>query len=126
MLIQSTLTEVMCGALGANRLLEAHLAGKHLVPMHLFLDAKAVFDSVTASNVKTPADKILLLHALALRNQLELGQVGTLNWIDTRDMVADGLNKGCIDRTAIRDFFQHGKWIMAHHATWMSWRFGAN
>ena len=88
----------------------------------LFIDARAVYDSVTAKVVKTPADKILLLHALALRDHLETGQLSKLSWIDTRDMVADALNKGTIDRGALRQFFEQGQWKLCHEVK--SWRFG--
>lgn len=122
MLIQSTITEVLTGTLSALELLEVHNNAGHAVQMHLFIDAKAVYDSITARNVKTPADKILLLHALALRDHLDHTQIASLSWIDTRDMVADALNKGKVDRTAIRDFFEKSMWHLQHEAR--SWQFG--
>ena len=35
--------------------------------------------------------------------------MASLAWLDTRDMVADGLNKGTIDRDALREASQ-GIW----------------
>lgn len=122
LLILGTLTEVLTGAKNPVELLEIHNNGGYPVECELFIDARAVFDSVTAKVVKTPADKILLLHALALRDHLEAGQLSKLNWIDTRDMVADALNKGTIDRGALRQFFEHGQWKLCHDVK--SWRFG--
>ena len=122
LLILGTLTEVLTGAKTAIELLDVHNSGAYPISCELFIDAKAVFDSVTAKTVKTPADKILLLHALALREHLEAGQVAKLSWIDTRDMVADALNKGCIDRSALRQFFERGVWEMSHEAK--TWTFG--
>ena len=90
--------------------------------MRTFLDARAVFDSVTAKTVKTPADKILLLHALALREHLDARQVTRINWIDTRNMVADALNNGSIDRGALRGFFERGIWKLNHERNY--WRSG--
>ena len=89
--------------------------------MRTFIDARAVFGNVTAKTVKTPADKVLLLHALALREHLDSGQVTRINWIDTRDLVADALNKGSIDRGALRDFFERGVWKLNHERK--HWRF---
>ena len=114
LLILGTLTEVLLGAKTPLELLEIHNSGQYAVECELFLDARAVFDSVTAKTVKTPADKIFLLHALALRDHLDAGQVTKLSWIDTRDMVADALNKGSIDRGALRRFFEHGQWVVRH------------
>ena len=116
-----TLTEVLLGARSPLELLEIHNSGQYAVECELFVDARAVFDSVTAKTVKTPADKIFLLHALALRDHLEAGQLTQLTWIDTRDMVADALNKGSIDRTALRRFFEQGQWAVSHEVK--TWKF---
>ena len=73
-----------------------------------------MFDSVTAKHVKTPADKILLIHALSLREHLTRKRLSRLLWIDTRDMVSDALNKGKIDRGPLRELFEKGIWSIAH------------
>ena len=122
MLIQGTVTEMLTGTLSANQLLDVHNGAGHAIPLHLFIDARSVFDSVTAKNVKTPADKILLLHALALREHLDRRQLARISWIDTRDMVADALNKGSIDRTALRAFFEDSVWHLLHDVK--TWQFG--
>ena len=86
------------------------------MPMELFIDARSVFDSVTSKTVTTPADGALLIHAKALREYLNQGQLRGIWWIDTRDMIADALNKGSIDRTALRAIFTSGIWKLAHEA----------
>ena len=53
--------------------------------------------------MKTPADKIFCLQAL--RDHLECQELSKLSWIDTRDMVADALNEGSIDRASLLFFF---------------------
>ena len=62
------------------------------------VDAKAVFDGITAECPKTPADKPLFIHALAMREYLEVGWVDRLWWFDTLAMLADGMTKGAIER----------------------------
>ena len=69
----------------------------------------------------TGAKRQCKLHALALRDHLESKQVTKLSWIDTRDMVADALNKGSIDRTALRRFFEQRQWALQHEVK--SWSF---
>ena len=123
LLILGTLSEVLLGAKSPLEMLEMHNAGDYPVECELFIDARAVFDSVTAKTVKTPADKIFLLHALALRDHLESKQLAKMSWIDTRDMVADALNKGCIDRGSLRRFFEKGQWELQHEVK--SWIFGS-
>ena len=61
----------------------------------------AVFDGITATQPRTPADKPLFLHALAMREYLEAGWVDRLYWFDTLAMLADGLTKGAVDREAL-------------------------
>ena len=51
-----------------------------------------------ATQPRTPADKPLFLHALAMREYLEAGWVDKLYWFDTLAMLADGLTKGAVDR----------------------------
>ena len=121
LLILGTLTEVLLGAQTPLGMLEIHNSGQYAVVCELFVDARAVFDSVTARTVKTPADKIFLLHALPLRDHLESKQVTKLSWIDTRDMVADALNKGSIDRTALRRFLEQSQWALQQEVK--SWSF---
>ena len=43
------------------------------------------------------------------------GLVRSFNWIDTKDMVADGLTKGSVDRTMLANLMQ-GSFKLAHAA----------
>lgn len=96
-LLQTCLHEIVRGAIPAIKLLDE----PRPIPMDLGVDAKAVFDSVTARHLKTRDDKHLILHARALREFLESGHVDRLYWFDTNDMLLDGLTKGSIDRASL-------------------------
>ncbi|CAE8682255.1 unnamed protein product [Polarella glacialis] len=122
LLINQCMNEVIKGPVDAATLCEWHEQGLYALKLDLYIDARAVFDSVCARHVKTPADKALLVHALKLREYLDRQQVQTVSWIDTRDMVADALNKGTIEREAVREFFSVGKWHVKHAIK--SWQFG--
>ena len=39
---------------------------------------------------------------------------GKLWWVDTRDMVADGLNKGAVPRLALQELARKGHWLLQH------------
>ena len=84
------------------------------IPLDAGVDARSVFDSVTAQTVKTPADKQLMLHARALRELLEYGTVDILYWFDTEDMLPDGMTKGSIDRKPLLALGYDGTWAIAH------------
>ena len=48
--------------------------------------------------IRAPADKSLLCHVQYLRELLNNRVLSSLVWMDTRDMTADGLTKGAVDR----------------------------
>ena len=73
-----------------------------MVPLVLIIDAMSVFAAVTATFIKTPAEKSLLCHVQFLRELLDRLVLHMLAWFDTRDMCADGLTEGAVERTAIQ------------------------
>ena len=56
--------------------------------------------------IKTPSEASLLGHLLWLREFLSKAIISNLLWVDTRDMVADGLTKGSVGRTQIQQAAQ--------------------
>ena len=88
--------EVAYGRLTAQQSRAMRLQG--FIPMSLYLDAKSVYAAVTATFIKTPAEKSLLTHVQYVRECLDLHVLAYLLWIDTRDMTADGLTKGAVSR----------------------------
>ena len=76
-------------------------SGGFAIPAVLCLDALSVFAAVTAAYIKPPAEKGLLAHVQYLRELLDLHVLHALMWMDTRDMTADGLTKGSVDRLAL-------------------------
>ena len=80
--------------------------GGYQVPMVLYLDAMGVYASITQSFQKTPADQSVLIHCLYIRQLLTDGVLSALSWVDTRDMHADGLTKGSVDRKALHDIMK--------------------
>ena len=98
-----TLHEVIKGPRGAQAARELREGTTALaVEIELSLDSMGVVTAVTAPRPKPPAEHSLLPHVLWLRDLLCSGQLKALSWEDTRDMVADGLTKGSIDRAALQ------------------------
>ena len=69
--------------------------------MSLEIDAMSVYAAITATYIKHPSEKGLLCHVQFVRECLDSGVLKALSWIDTRDMHADGLTKGAVDRIAL-------------------------
>ena len=88
--------------------------GKLQPPIKGVVDAKAVFDSIRASDVCEPAESSLKLHLLAIRDKLAAGILQQLFWGDTRDMLADGLTKGSVNRSALQLAQEDGRFKLQH------------
>ena len=102
LLTRLALHELQNGPMSEN-LAKETLEGprKSNIQLHVVLDAKSVTSAVVAPILKVPAEPALLVHVRWLR-QLLLSQVlQGLHWTDTRSMIADGLTKGSIDRSAL-------------------------
>ena len=111
-LLAVTLTEVLRGGAPAAELLRWQRIGDFAVPVDVVIDAKAVFDALNAEVVKTPAERHLLLPLLAAKELIDRRILDRLYWIDIRSMLADGLTKGCIDRSALMRSGRQGLWLL--------------
>ena len=103
------ITEVLRGSQSAAALAKQYDCGDLAIELELVIDARSVLEAVRPENIRV-ADKVTAIHLLKLSEHLERGQLARLTWADTRDMVADGLNKGSVDRAAIRTLCAEGLW----------------
>ena len=110
--INSALSEILEGCTSATQLLSKQESMTHALELDLAIDAFSVWTRSTVEEIRC-SDGALFLHLLAFRELLGKG-VKRLLWIDTRDMVSDGLNKGTVDRTAIRILSELGIWKVQH------------
>ena len=111
-LVATAIEEIQAGAMTARQLLALHSSCRRLIEHDAGIDARAVFDGVTATQPRTPAEKPLFLHSLAVREHLEAGHLSRLWWFDTRAMLADGLTKGSVDREALVAVCERGVWLI--------------
>ena len=84
------------------------------LPVALVIDAKSVFDSATATEAHCGTARDMHTHVRALRQMLDVGQIKHLVWCDTRDMLADALNKGSVSRAPLNTALQTGRWHIKH------------
>ena len=73
-----------------------------------------MYDAVSATDTCEPADSPLKLHLLSVRNRMESGIIRRFHWVDTRDMLADGLTKGGIDRRLLHQASNDCRLKVAH------------
>ena len=101
LLLALMLHEIECGPVTKVEGRALREYGGYAVPMALYLDALSVFAACTAVNIKVPAEKSLLSHVQFIRECLDNHVLAALLWLDTRDMTADGLTKGAVERTLL-------------------------
>ena len=88
--------------------------GRLQPPLDCVCDARAVFDSIAASDVCDPAECSLKLHLLSIRDKILVGIIKRFFWADTRDMIADCLTKGGVGRRIMSRALEMGLFILAH------------
>ena len=103
LLLQLILHQCYCGTDdSAERLIIKLENGCLYPPIDIFIDAKSVKDAIGATEICTPQESSLKTHLIAIRDRLQRGLIRSINWVDTRNMLADALTKGGIDRAMIQ------------------------
>ena len=94
-----------------------HRESQGFLPMSLVVDAKSVYAVVTASFLNTPAEKSLLSQVQYIRELLDGHVLQAIVWADTRDMEADGLTQGSVDRAALHMLMEsRSHWLHSIHS----------
>eukprot|EP00974_Lingulodinium_polyedra_P111884 10824366-Lingulodinium_polyedra.AAC.1 len=70
-------------------------------PSWLIIDAESVVSAISASPIKTPAERSLLIQLQRLRELLDRGIITRFALCGTRDTIVDALTKGSISREAL-------------------------
>ena len=115
-IIAMAFTEIATPNLSPAKLSHLEESGKLSVPIEAVVDAKSVFDSLTVTDIKVPSEASLIMILLSVKESLLCHTLRTLWWVDTVDMLSDGLNKGAIARTALLLASQNGTWTVTKPA----------
>ena len=75
--------------------------GGSAIPTVLYVEALGVFAACTAIPVEVPVAMYMLPPVQHAREQLDTRVPAALYLVDTRDLLADGVTKGDVDRTAL-------------------------
>ena len=71
------------------------------MPIESLTDSYSSFRCLAVARLKLPAENGTYYHLVYLCAKLVASLIKFYSWIDTRDMVADGLTKGRVDRTML-------------------------
>jgi len=110
-LINLVLTELFSeSTVAVNDLARMQETGQLLLPLEVCVDAKSVYDALAADPIRVPTEKSLYIHLLAMSDLIRRGVLTKVWWIDTKDMAADALTKGSIDRDVVMQLSDTGMW----------------
>ena len=119
LLTSHMLLELESGPISMQEARNRRMQGGY-IPTSLYLDAKSVYAAIIATFIKPPAEKSLLCHIQYIRELLDKGVIQYLFWIDTRDMISDGLTKGAVDRDALHALMDGVQKIQHAYEQWKS------
>ena len=83
-------------------------------PVDFCADARAAYDAISAPDPCELAGSSPKLHLISVRDGMAYGLVRKLFWVDTRDMLADGLTKAWVDRLLLRSCSNDCKYAFKH------------
>ena len=113
LMLAITLHEIERGCSGAGEARRLREEGGLAFSIWLCIDAMSVLAATSAEAVRAPTEKSLMGHVLWLRELADRGLLTGIAWVDTRDMLSDGLTKGSVARDLI-DAALSGKWAQQH------------
>ena len=123
MMLAGFLQEVLYGTLSATELAKRAEQGLFDIPIYLFVDAYSVFSAIAATEVKIPTESQLIYEVRAMHDHLQSRRCDKLFWIDTEDMLSDGLTKGAVCRDAILRAVSEGRWHLTKpYQQWPKYR----
>ena len=74
----------------------------------------SVYEALSAEDTRTPSEASLVLILHGVKELMRLHVVKFLTWVNTSDMLSDGLTKGGVSRKALFEFCQSGRWTLKH------------
>ena len=115
-LLAFTMAELLDPTMTITSLRMLEETGKFPICIESIIDCRSIHDSLRPSDTKIPNEASLIMLLLGLKEALRNGTLSAIWWIDTADMLADGLNKGLISRKALLEVPASGVWKLIHPA----------
>ena len=117
LLLQCALHQIYCGTAQRPEYMIGPLErGMLYPPLDICVDARAVYDAISATDACEPAESNLKLHLISVRDMMTRNMIRRLYWVDARDTLADGLTKGGVDRTLLTRVCNECRFQATHDA----------
>ena len=112
--IAAAFTELYQGSLQYGEITKLEDSGSYRYPIDAIVDANSVYDSMVKADLSVPTERSLINILGQMREHMATHRIRYFWWVDTRDMLADGLNKGAISRKALIRALAVGMWNVQH------------
>jgi Reverse transcriptase (RNA-dependent DNA polymerase) len=106
------MAEILIPQTSARAIAELEESGRLPLSIVGVIDAQSVYDALKAQELRTPSEASLMLMMCGVKELLRSGTLRRLFWVDTTDMVADGLGKGTVSRKALMELGEYGEWLL--------------
>ena len=115
MVLGSVFYEVVNGvAPSARELLKLREGDHSPLPLQVYTDGMSLLTALENVVAKIPTEASTLHHVQWLQELTRTRVLDAAVWVDTRDMIADGMTKGAVPRSVIRETQETGCWQLAH------------
>ena len=105
-----TLAEICSPQPCARTLRRLEETGQLQVKITAIIDAFSLYEALVAADTKVPSEGSLMMLLLSIKEAMRTGLLERLFWINTQDMLADGLGKGTPSREPLLNVGNLGKW----------------
>ena len=115
MILGSVFHEIVHGVATSARDLVKLREGDHSpLPLQVCTDGMSLLTALENVVAKIPTEASALHHVQWLQELTRTRVLGAAFWVDTRDMIADGMTKGTVPRNIIRAAQETGQWQLQH------------
>ena len=116
-LIGYALTEILTSRpLTAAEIVKQEETASLALLLEAVTDCRSLWDALRNPDTQVPSESSLIMVLCQLKELMRIGTLRRLWWCDTRDMCADGLNKGAVSRKALLLTTSTSEWNLSHEA----------
>jgi hypothetical protein len=109
-----TLAAIQLPGRSTQQLMHLEEQGKLPLWVEGVVDCRSIFDTLATPEPKAPSEGSLIMVLAGLKEALRTHHLKRLWWVDTKDMLSDGLNKGLVPRTDLLLASCTGLWQLKH------------
>ena len=108
------MTELLQPGITVTQMRTMETRGELPIAIEACIDCRSIYDALKVPDIKLPTEQSLVLILLQIKELMTLNVIKYITWINTFDMLSDGLNKGLVSRSALLLVSSLGVWKINH------------